>query len=779
MKKIIAVTIVALLFAGMFAVHGAEADGTRAYGTGMKQMVCYVHNATEAHYIFDYSTTHVVNTTLGDRATSAGDVQRVRLDWYLSPQLAGPFTVNGNITFNIFANTTGVSANANVNLEVYEVTYKSGTQTTESLVATGGPESYTLTTNIDSYSVTAVDVHHTFQTGSSIRIHVEIQGGASSYFTAWYGDATYDSRVVFDSMDYLRVADVYTLDYANTPTISFDPNAQQKVVKIRANLTDPFGGYDIRWVKVTVISPSGTLVMDNSTMDLMDGTPSSYNNIYRKTLNYNDLEIGEYTIFVFSMDNNGYNYYYHMQKYEYGPYGAMGTGHFNIGLPNTLDITLVNAFDEPLPGSDVQLLYMGDVLASGITDANGNLSMGVYTGTYTVKIIWNGTDIVSESTLMVINGDANDTVVGKKLTVTSDMQVKIYGNVGDLNLHLTDADGNNLENADIYISYPNGTSSINPIHSGLSGNARLYRVAGGAYSVSVFWKGVSVAQATFNASFNTTSPTFTEEMACTVYNIVMVAEDHAGDTVSFVTVVAKNADTGNPEAFGVTGGDGKVSLRIPGGKKVIQAYWHDAKVYEAMNVEFSSSRQMTLDCSIYRMTVSTVSSSDSPLSGVSVILEKEGENIDYGMTDDTGAVTFRVAPGNYTLHGRLITTYMMQAIDTEQVQNISVSGDTPVKMTFSDYPPSAITTPLALFGIALILVIAGSMAALLYFKKKWQAPPEGPASEAESYEEQNIEPDPETGAYEAPEVHGGPVQQDYSPQPEYYQPPEDSQGPKF
>ncbi len=764
MKKIITVTMVALLLAGMFAVHGAGGEGTRAYGSGVKQMVCYVHNATEAQYIFDYSTTHVANTTLGSRATSAGDVQAVRLDWYLSPQLAGPFTMNGDITFNIFANTTGVSANANINLEVYEVTYKSGTQTTESLVATGGPESYTLTTSIDSYSVTAVDVHHTFQAGSSIRIHVEVQGGASSYFTAWYGDATYDSRVVFDSMDYLRVADVYTLDYANNPTLSFDPSSQQKVVKIRANLTDPFGGYDIRWVMVTVVRPDGSLLLDNATMDLLDGTPSTYNNIYGKTINYNDLPVGTYTTFVYAMDNNGYNYYNHMQKYEYGPYGATGTGYFNIGLPNMLDITLVNAFDEPLSGAEIELIYSGEVLASGITDENGNLSIGVYSGTYTLKAIWNGTDIIWEDTLMVINGDSNNTVEGKRLTVISDMQVKIYGNVGDLNIHLVDADGNALGNANIYISYPNGTSSINPIRSGLTGNARLYRVPGGHYSASVFWKGVPVASVTFTASFNTTAPTFTEEVSCTVYNIVMVAEDHSGDTVSFVSIVARNTDTGNVEDFGVTDSAGKVSFRLPGGKKLIQAYWHDVKVYETLNVEFSSSRQMTLDCSIYRMTVSTVSSSDKPLSDVSVVLEKDGETIDYGMTGEAGAVFFRVAPGDYTLRGRLITTYMMQAIDTEQTQNITVSGDTPVKMTFSDYPPSAITTPLALFSIALILVIVGSLAAMIYMKKKWQAPPETEVTEVETSEALEVRED-------------APIQQDYSP-PEYYQPQEqNNQGP--
>ena len=763
MKKIIAITMVALLFAGMFAVQGAEGEGTRAYGTGVKQMVCYVHNATEAQYIFDYSTTHVANTTLGNRATSAGDVQTVRLDWYLSPQLAGPFAVNGNVTFNIFANTTGVSANANINLELYEVTYKSGTQTTESLVATGGPESYTLTTSIDSYSVTAVDVHHTFQAGSSIRIHVEIQGGASSYFTAWYGDATYDSRVVFDSTDYLRVADVYTLDYANNPTISFDPNSQQKVVKIRANLTDPFGGYDIRWATVTVVMPDGSLLLDNATMDLLEGTPSTYNNIYGKSISYNDLPVGTYTVFVYAMDNNGYNYYNHMQNYEYGPYGATGTGYFNIGLPNMLDINLVNAFDEPLPGAEIQLIYSGEVLASGITDGNGNLSVGVYSGTYTIKAIWNGTDIMSEDTLMVINGDVNNTVEGNTLTVTSDMQVKIYGNVGDLNIHLSDADGNDLGNADIYISYPNGTSSINPIRAGSGGDARLYRVPGGQYSASVFWKGVSVASVTFAASFNTTAPTFTEEISCTVYNIVMVAEDHSGDTVSFVSIVARNTDTGNVEDFGVTDSAGQVSFRLPGGSKAIQAYWHDVKVYETLNVEFSSSRQMTLDCSIYRMTVSAVSSSDKPLSDVSVVLEKDGEAIDYGMTGEAGTVSFRVAPGDYTLRARLITTYMMQAVDTEQVQNITVSGDTPVKMTFSDYPPSSITTPLALFSIALILVIVGSLAAMIYMKKKWQTPQETEVTEVETSE--------------APAVQeSAPVQQDYSP-PEYYQPSDENPGP--
>ena len=734
MRKIAVLLLVLMLLPVFYSGTGSSA-GTRAAGNDIKSMVFYAHNASEAQYIFDYSTTHVVNTTLGDRLDSVGDQQRVRINWYLSPKLAGAFTVNGNITFTIYANTTGVSANANLNLEIYEVRYKSGTTTDETLIASGGPEGYTLTSTIDSYSVTAVNVHHTFNKSSSIRVYLEIQGGADSYFMAWYGDSTYDSRVVFDSVDYLRVADVYTLDYNNDRVSSFDPNAQQKVIKIRANLTDPFGGYDIRWAKLTVIAPDGSLVLDNASMNKIDGTPISYNNIYGKSISYNDLPVGTYKIIVYAMDNNGYYYYYHRQNYEYGPYGDEGTGYFSIGLPNTVDFTLVDAFGAPIPAAEIEMLYGGEITASGITDSQGYLSLGVYTGTYTVNVIWHGNVITGPSTVMVINGNENNTLTGNTLVVSSDMSVKIYGNVGNLNLHVVDADALDLENAAIYLIYPNGSAIISPIKTNSQGMASLERVAGGPYRISVVWKGAEVKSSELIAVFTRYQPSPTYDIDTNVYNIVLITYDSKGIPISMVTVALSSSDTGNTEGFGTSGTDGRIEMRVPGGAKIIEGYWHDVNVYSDEKT-IDSSGTVELRCSIYYLEVSAVGNDGKKLSGVDITLEKSGSTIEYDRTGSSGNVTFRVAPGTYTIRGRLVTTYMMQEINEKKAKDVSVAGNTEETLSFDSYPPNPVTTPLALFSIVIILLIALYVGTLLYLRKKsTPSAPSEPVEELKKPEE--------------------------------------------
>ncbi len=729
MKKIIVMTFIILLLSMNYTADEGYAE-TRSGDLGTKPMVLYVHNASEAQYVFDYSTTHMMNTTLGDRMDSVTDTQRVTMNWYLAPVLAGPLPVNGNITFTIYANTTGISANANLNLKIYEVTYKSGTDTQESLIAEGGPQSYTMTSTIDAYSVSA-QVNHTFQEGSSIRIYLEIQGGASSVFTAWYGDATYDSRVAFDSLNFLKVADTYTLDGSDTPKNAFDPQSPDKTIEIRANLTDPFGGYDILWVRVTVLSPEGTEVLSNVTMEKIEGTPISYNNIYEKEISYAGLSVGTYTIIVYAMDNNGHNYYYHMQKYEYGPYGDEGRGEFSIGLPNTVEFTIYDAAGQPLPYADIRMLYEGEITSSGMTDENGKSSLGVYTGTYTIQVIWMETTITGDSTIMVINGDENNSISGDELSVDSDMSVGLYGNVGNLTFHTTDADELDLDNAAVYIIYPNGSARISPLKTDADGLAYVGHVAGGEYTISVVWKGAEVFSSHVSVLFTRDDPSTIYEISTAVYNMEIYLYDSRGNTVPMVTVFVADSETGNTEAFGMSSSEGLVRVRVPGGDKRIQGYWNDVIVYDGGH-EISSSGKVDLTCNIYYLEISVLDADGVSISGAHITLEKNGTVLKYSRTDSEGDATFRVAPGEYTIRTRFTTTYMMKAIDLEKTEDVSVVSDTEQTVKFESYPPNAVTTPLVMFSliVLLLLVITGFLAYKLIKSPKGESDRSADVSDA-------------------------------------------------
>ena len=235
-------------FVGSNAVNSGSNNASPVGESRMQQtvkdMTFYLQNSTSARYIFDYSTTYIYNTTLGNRTTAIWDQQRVRMNWCLHPRLASNFNVTGNVSVVVYINTKGVSANANLYVDIYEVTYKSAGSETSTLVysGTGGD---TITSGIDSYQIDISSTAHTFKTGSSIRIYYEIQGGASSEFGLWYGNNTYDSRITFEAEDSLEIANIKTRDYMDTEKSNFELYVNNKTIKMQTNVTDPFGGYDI------------------------------------------------------------------------------------------------------------------------------------------------------------------------------------------------------------------------------------------------------------------------------------------------------------------------------------------------------------------------------------------------------------------------------------------------------------------------------------------------------------------------------------------------------
>ena len=194
----------------------AGADDQGDEGVSSRQllpMTAYMQNGTEAHYIYDYSTTYIFNTNVGNRSTFMGDVHTVSVSWYLHPLLAGDFYVNGDVTLWVYLNTTGVSANGNLKFTMKDLSYKldATTETVEWSVDSANQQ-VVLQTGVNSYSVSIPAVDHTFLAGNTIAVEMEIQGGASAFFGLWYGNETYDSRIEFNAMDHLEIEDAYTLD---------------------------------------------------------------------------------------------------------------------------------------------------------------------------------------------------------------------------------------------------------------------------------------------------------------------------------------------------------------------------------------------------------------------------------------------------------------------------------------------------------------------------------------------------------------------------------------
>ena len=618
---------------------------TRASAGNEKDMTLFFHNDTTSHLIFNYSTTYIFDTLLGVREQSVGNIHTVELNFYLFPQLAGNLTVRGNITVGIYANTTGVSANGNLNAEIYDVINKNGSSSNEVLVGTGGPESYTFTSGIDYYSVTISNVNYTFAKGHSIRVYVEIQGGASSYFTMWYGNPTYDSRVVLPCSNYTHVQSITTYDALGNKRVVFDPTASDKNITILVNVTDPFGGYDIRTVDLTLLGPTSNVIVNNVSINKVAGTPISFVTTFKYTWDYSGYEPGTYEINIWSTDNNGYNYYWHFEKYSYGPYQYTGTNSFDIGYKNTVLVSVYDSLSNPLSAVSVEFVDIVGNITTNTTNANGIVSLNLYNGTYTIKVMWDGNNLIWAETKMIVDG--NNTT-GNTVTVLGNTNITIFADIGFLKLHVVDSRDIGINGAICVLTYPNGTEATG-IKTSANGDVNIGYTPGGEYGIKIYWKNVIVYDSQNSVHFAVGDGHRTLTLGARVFYTTIEVVNNTNAGIGNLEVVIYNNQTLLVEEFSITNISGVTTVRLPVGLKNIVVYSGDQVIAEKNGVSVNGNSRILLHAWIYNIVLHVIDSKGVGVGNASIYVYRNGNIVITGTADANGNWKSALIKGNYTV----------------------------------------------------------------------------------------------------------------------------------
>jgi hypothetical protein len=626
--KFSVILIAALMLASAAPLPGTTAEQVESRAP--KDLTFFLHNSTTARYIFDYSTTYIANTTLANKTTFMGDQQRVRANWYIHPLLAGDFHVMGDVTVTIYLNTTGVSANGNLHFDLLELSHKAADATETVVWQDSSPnQGVIVQTGIDSYSATFPSIDHVFSAGNTLKLELEIQGGASAYFGMWFGDPTYDSRITFYSNDSMEIAEVYTLDYQDIPTVNYEFDVPDKTVKIRANITDPFGGYDINDVRLTLKDPDNVVLIDNESMTQINGTPISFFSIYETLWDYSGAEPGRYTVIVWAVDNNGYNYYHHREQYEFGPYDAEYTSFFWVGgLPANFFITVMDSgpTPAPLPGATV-VADRGGKLVENFTDSNGKCGMGLFPTDYTFKVYWEDVEVASELTTVTDGGN---------LTITAAVYYPSF--------KVVDANNEPLAGASVFKIHPNGTVFLTPHVTNATGMFSLPRAPGGDYTFVVKWRDVEVANVVITVDSNNMYT-----INAGVYTLTVKAVDSHGDPLPGAQIVLAEATTGIVFDSRLTDLQGQIVTQQPVGTYDITVYWAEMAVGTLEDYALTDNDVITITCDVYFVAIQTVDSNDVPVSDayVVVISSTSGSVMDSARTTDSGLTTVRLPAGTH------------------------------------------------------------------------------------------------------------------------------------
>jgi hypothetical protein len=684
------VLIAAFLLAG--TLFAAAADGPREAGrAGAKDMVFWLHYDPTSPTVNGKATQLTFNTSMywtKTNYTIDGD-KNLQMDFFLVPALAADVTVSGTVKVGFWGNYSG----SNNNFQTQMIFYERNSAGAENWTSTTYTANYNPASAPQYYSFDCAGFQHTFAAGSSIHLNLQINGGNGIYKAVYIDTGTNNSRVVLPCLESLEVPSVGTLDYLHNPQVGFQANAMNTTVIVQATVTDPFGGYDVRWANVSIVGPSGGTVLDNATMAKVGGTPVSFSNTYEGAWNYSGAAPGRYNITIWAVDNNGYYYCFYFMNYNYGSYLASNTSFFFIGTPRFVNVKVLDSTGVALDGAEVQATVLDAVLDRALSSPLGIANLSMQPGPYRFKVFWSGVLVASEPVDVTDNRTEDDPVV-----ITCWVYYPSFRAI--------DGRGIPLSGAAVYMHYPNGTASILPFRTDGDGLFGLTQVPVGPYEVSVVWGSLEVNRTVIMVVGNETY-----DISCAVYYLKVRAVDPHGAPLLNAQIVVTDNATGIVADSKLSDSDGSAEFRLARHFYDLTVYWYDALVYQGYNEPLlDADRSIELSCWIYYLTVRSVDSESLPLGNAltTVTIAQNSKVMDSKLSRSNGEVQIRVPGGSYNI------TVSWQDIQVFSAGDIAVSEDSVFVATCSVYylTVSAVDArgvPLEYAQVQIVSVLSGKL----------------------------------------------------------------------
>ncbi len=375
---------------------------------------------TQTHYILNttrWFSFPTLEAAFGNSFFKPDGLPKIVVDFYLYPNLVGQVTANGTWQIFVWANSSAYHP-CGFDIEFKEISIGGTELWTSGLlnpIVTSTVGSY-IDVPVSCYNLSCANLAHTFNVDTTILVEVTINPGASADCRIWYDSPLYPSRVIFPFEDYARPISIKTFDvnYAETDLFQHNWTESRRKVVVHANVTDPFGGYDIYNVNLTILDPSGQPVLDDVNMTrVSDGFwLIHYLHTYEANWTYPEgAMLGNYTAVVSVIDNNGY---YHFIDYgAFGPHIEYASYIFNIGIVILHDpsFMIVDDVDNPLPSAQVYIrLPNGTTNTLPLyTDDNGVINLQqVPPGNYTFTILWK--DVIVQQTTTYVNSNGPYTI---------------------------------------------------------------------------------------------------------------------------------------------------------------------------------------------------------------------------------------------------------------------------------------------------------------------------------------------------------------------------------
>lgn len=412
-----------------------------SYTGAAKPMGFYFHFLNTPVRVAGLETKYVMNTTRWFRFLTQQEaytnsfykpigLPKIAVSFYLYPNLAGPVTFNGTWQVSIWVNGSAYKP-ATFNLQFKEITIGGR------LLWDSGSINPTVTSSIGDYIDVPVynynlsaPLTHTFKIDTTLLIMVEINAGSSAEIRIWYDSSFYPSKAILPVKDYARPGEIKTYAYDNSETNLFYYNwsEKQRIVIVRANVTDPFGGYDIHRVNMTILDPANKPVMANVDMVRKSNGQwlTRFSHMYEANWTYpSTAQLGNYTVKVSVIDNNGL--YHNLSAGSFAPFIEHNTHIFSIGIIVYYNpaFRIVDDVNAPLPNAQIFITWPNGSMDAlpRYTSAKGFINLThVLPANYRFTILWK--DVVVKQATIYVDSDGPYTI----RTEVYQLTVQVLGN---------------------------------------------------------------------------------------------------------------------------------------------------------------------------------------------------------------------------------------------------------------------------------------------------------------------------------------------------------------
>ncbi len=299
-----------------------------------------------------------------------------RHSWILCPEVNSPVNILGDLSLYVFAKSRN-------NVSGTEITATFADMGPGQL---GDPDSWTVIdivtvplegpvySDFKLYNITASGVDYTLAEGHSLTVTLQRGDSFNDYLQIMFDQTTFDSYVVLRTDTFIGVDSAWTETSEGVPKSLFSDTEDVVVV---ANVSNPFGSYDIYGAEISVVyAGNGTPAMSTTIMVLMETDPRSNSSWGLFYLTLPELPGDEYVATVNASDAQG------SPTWVNFGFTVVSVDHFSISTPTRvtagelfeMTVEALDSSDEVIPtwvGTVVLATFLSDLT----TPSSGSLAV--------------------------------------------------------------------------------------------------------------------------------------------------------------------------------------------------------------------------------------------------------------------------------------------------------------------------------------------------------------------------------------------------------------------